>query len=146
MHRIYIKKSYCLHELFTPSAVFSNFPLPPPTCPPSPSPRSMVRGYLVQILVEKILTVNSATRCPVSATALSQYPPLPFPVVCCLWGGGGRGGGGGTPSAQGVVMHFFTASLDVFQSINARGRVELRFLGAAHLLVKANQNLFNYQI
>ncbi len=25
MHRIYIKKSYCLHELFTPSAVFFPF-------------------------------------------------------------------------------------------------------------------------
>lgn len=37
MHRIYIKKSYCLHELFTPSAVFSNFsrfspPLHPLVC------------------------------------------------------------------------------------------------------------------
>lgn len=50
----------------------------------------MVRGYLVQILVEKILTVNSATRCPVSATALSQYPPSPSPLSVVYGGQGGH--------------------------------------------------------
>lgn len=92
MHRIYIKKSYCLHELFTPSAVFSNFPL---FFPPSLRPLSF--GWRAAPLPPTHLSrsgfsprKSDSKFCREDGRVAADSPHPPCPAVClCLgrWDG-----------------------------------------------------------
>lgn len=81
MHWIYIKKSYCLHELFTPSAVFSNFPLF--FFLPSPSSRSWRGAFWSRFLWRKSdskfrreVVLSPPPRCPNISLCSSLLSPL----------------------------------------------------------------------